>query len=178
MKLLLHICCAPCSIECINELKDKNIDITGFWYNPNIHPFTEYKNRLNAVKRYSEDINLKVVYKDQYGLLDFTKNVINDINNRCDFCYKTRLEESAKYASDNGFNVFSTTLLISPYQKHDYIKNICIELSKKYNIEFLYIDFRDLFKEGKKKARELDIYMQKYCGCIFSEADRYMNKNK
>lgn len=175
MKLLLHICCAPCSIECINALKEENVQITGFWYNPNIHPFTEYRNRLNTLKEYSKTINLDVIYKDEYGLVNFTKNVIGDLNNRCDYCYKTRLEECAKYASQNGFEAFSTTLLISPYQNHDKIKNICEELSRKYNIEFVYKDFRNNFREGQKKAREMELYMQKYCGCIFSEEERYKN---
>lgn len=175
MKLLLHICCAPCSVEVINTLKKDNIDITGFWYNPNIHPYTEYMSRLDTLKIYSKLIGLDVVYKDEYGLKTFTKNVIDNLDNRCIYCYTSRLEECVKYAKENSFDAFSTTLLISPYQKHDVIKDICDTLSKKYDIEFIYKDFRVNFKEGQQKARDLGLYMQKYCGCIFSEEERYLN---
>jgi predicted adenine nucleotide alpha hydrolase (AANH) superfamily ATPase len=173
MKVLLHICCAPCSVECIDILRNENISVTGYWYNPNIHHFTVYQSRLNGLKEYSKMIDLVVIYNDVYGLRTFTKNVIEDLSNRCDYCYRTRLEECAKYAKDNGFDGFSTTLLISPYQKHDKIKDICNEISNKYNIEFIYRDFRPNFREGQRKAREIGIYMQKYCGCIFSEEERY-----
>lgn len=174
MKLLLHICCAPCSMECISELRKDTIDVTGFWYNPNIHPFTEYKNRLKALEDYSKEINLEVIYKDNYDLKRFIKNVIEDTDNRCEYCYKVRLEETAKYAKENGFDAFSTSLLISPYQNHLRIKEIGEELEEKYGIKFLYRDFRERFREGQGKARKKQIYMQKYCGCIFSEEERYI----
>ncbi|MDD4831982.1 MAG: epoxyqueuosine reductase QueH [Bacilli bacterium] len=174
MKVLLHICCAPCSIECINNLRKEDIEVIGFWFNPNIHPFTEYKARLDGLKEYSKEIDLDVVYKDDYGLKKFVTNVISDLNSRCDYCYRVRLEETAKYAKENGFDAFTSTLLISPYQKHEIIKNIGYDLEKKYGIKFLYRDFREHFKEGQKRAREMEIYMQKYCGCIFSEEERYL----
>jgi len=173
MKLLLHVCCAPCSIECINELKKDNIDVTGFWYNPNIHPYTEYKSRLKGLKEYSKDINLDVIYKDEYGLRNFIKNVISNLDNRCEYCYRVRLEETVRYAKEKGFDTFTTTLLISSYQNHDKIKEIGYELENKHNIKFFYKDFRNNFRKGQNKAREKRIYMQKYCGCIFSEEERY-----
>lgn len=173
MKLLLHICCAPCSIEVINDLRKDNMDITGFWYNPNIHPYTEYKSRLKGLEDYSKDIDLKVIYKDDYEMKKFIKNVITDLDSRCDYCYRVRLEETAKYAKEEGYDAFSTSLLISPYQNHERIKEVGYELEKEYDIKFLYKDFRELFRVGKGKAREKQIYMQKYCGCIFSEEERY-----
>lgn len=176
MKLLLHMCCAPCSIICVEKLREKNIDITGFWFNPNIHPFLEYKARRDAVKEYSNIVNLPVIYHDEYGLRDFCKNTINNLDNRCNFCYMKRLVETAKFAKENGFDAFCTSLLYSPYQKHEKIKEIGEKLAKEYNIEFYYIDFRDYYREGQNKARKLGIYMQKYCGCIFSEEERYMKK--
>lgn len=176
MKLLLHICCAPCSIKFIEELKKENIDITGYWYNPNIHPYMEYKSRMDSLKDYSESIGLNVVYNDNYGLIEFSKNVINDLDNRCSYCYIIRLEQTVKYAKENNFDAFTTTLLISPYQKHEYIKNICENLSEKYNIEFLYKDLRPSFREGQAEAKEKGLYMQKYCGCIYSEMERYLNR--
>ena len=179
MKLLLHICCAPCSAACIKYLREEGIDITGYWYNPNIHPYKEYENRLNALKEYAKMINLNVIYNDYYGLKEFTfddsqlKKESNDLNNRCIYCYSSRLEEVVKYAKENNFDAFTTTLFISPYQKHDLIKSVCERLSKKYNIKFLYKDFRSYFYEGKRVFKETGLYMQKYCGCVFSEEERY-----
>lgn len=176
MKLLLHMCCAPCSIMCIEKLKEQNIDITGFWYNPNIHPYMEYKSRRDCLKEYAESINLNMIFHDYYGLKEFTKNVVNNIDNRCSYCYTTRLNEVAKYANENNYDAFCTTLLISPYQNHEKIIEIGNKLAEKYGIKFYYYDFRPYFKEGQNKARELGFYMQKYCGCIYSEEERYQNK--
>lgn len=171
MRLLLHICCAPCSAYPIKFFKENNIDITGYFYNPNIHPYEEYKKRLNALKEYSKIVNIDVIYNDNYGLIEFTKNVVNDIKNRCSYCYYSRMEEVVKYAKDNGYDAFSSTLFVSPYQKHELLKNICMDLSKKYNIDFYYKDFRDNYYEGQSIFKKTGLYMQKYCGCVFSEAE-------
>lgn len=177
MKLLLHTCCAPCSVYCIDKLRNENIEPVVYWYNPNIHPYTEYVARRDCLKQYTESINIKAIFEEDYGLKKFCKNVISDLDNRCtNYCYRVRLEQTAKYAIENGYDTISTTLLVSPYQKHDEIKKIGEEIAKKYNITFLYIDFRIGFREGQAKARELGLYMQKYCGCIFSEEDRYNKK--
>ncbi|HOZ54296.1 MAG TPA: epoxyqueuosine reductase QueH [Bacilli bacterium] len=170
MKLLLHICCAPCSIYPIKILK-KDYDITGFWYNINIHPYIEYKNRLECLKEYANKIGLDMIYKDKYDVKEFINNI--DINDRCTYCYRKRLEETVKYAKDNNYDSFSTTLLVSKYQKHELIKDICEKLAKEYDIKFIYKDFREYFRQGQEEAREEKLYMQKYCGCIFSEAERY-----
>lgn len=176
MKLLLHICCAPCSAACIKVLRDEGVDITGYWYNPNIQPFTEYDSRLNALKEYSRMIDLPVIYNDYYNLKEFVSKVSNSLDNRCGYCYLSRLENTALYASQNGYDAFSTTLFISPYQNHDLVKKICENLSKKYNIKFLYRDFRPYYYEGKIMFKETGLYMQKYCGCVFSEEERYQKR--
>ena len=177
MKLLMHTCCAPCSIYCIKSSREEGIEPTLFWFNPNIHPYMEYKNRRDTLIQYSEMIDIKLILKEDYGLKEFCKNVIDDLDNRCsNYCYRVRLEETAKYAKENGFDAFTTTLFVSPYQKHEKIKEIGEEISKKYNIEFLYRDFRPGFREGQNEARNLGLYMQKYCGCIFSEEKRYSDR--
>jgi epoxyqueuosine reductase len=173
MEILLHTCCAPCSVKCIDALQSENTTPVLFWYNPNIHPYTEYKNRKNALTDYAKFKNLKVHLKDEYGLREFVKNICPNFDSRCEYCYKSRLEQTAKYARDNGYNAFSTTPLISPYQKHDLIYKVAREAAEKYGIEFVYRDFRPYFKEGQRAAREYGIYMQKYCGCVFSEEERY-----
>jgi len=169
MKLLLHTCCAPCSIYCIDYLRNKDIEPTIYWYNPNIHPYEEYKNRKETLEEYTKMANIKAIFEDYYNLEKFVEDVSDDLENRCNKCYKIRLKKTVQYAKENGYNTFSTTLLISPYQKHGIIRNICEELSKEYEIPFVYIDFRVGFREGQAKARELKLYMQKYCGCIFSK---------
>ncbi len=174
MKLLLHTCCAPCSVYCIQELREEGIEPTVYWYNPNIHPYKEYEARRNCLKEYTKSINIEAIFEEEYGLKEFCRNTISDLENRCsNYCYKVRLEQTAKYAKENGYDSFSTTLLVSPYQKHEVLKEIGEELAKKYGIEFIYRDFRIGFREGQNKARALGLYMQKYCGCIFSEEDRY-----
>ncbi|MBQ6147818.1 epoxyqueuosine reductase QueH [Candidatus Saccharibacteria bacterium] len=172
--LLLHTCCAPCSVYCIDSLRKEEIEPTVFWYNPNIHPYIEYKTRRDCLKGYLKSIKVKGIFKENYGLDEFCKNAIKDLENRCvKYCYRARLSETVKFAKENGYEFFSTTLLVSPYQKHEELKAVCEELAELSGVKFLYRDFRVGFREGQKKARELGMYMQKYCGCIFSEEERY-----
>lgn len=179
MKLLLHTCCAPCSVYCIDSLRKEGIEPTVYWYNPNIHPYIEYKARRNCLKEYTKSIGIEAIFEEDYGLDEFCKNVVGDLQNRCKkYCYRVRLEQAAKYAKDNGYDAFSTTLLVSIYQNHEAIIEIANEMAEKYGVEFLYRDFRVGFREGQAKARELGLYMQKYCGCVFSEKSRYMCQNQ
>lgn len=170
MKLLLHTCCAPCSVYCIDSLRNEGIEPVSYWFNPNIHPYIEYKTRRDTLIEYSKMINLELIINENYGLREFCKEVIDDLDNRCSkHCYRVRIEQTAKYAKENGYDAFTTTLFISPYQNHEQLKKICEEMAEKYDIKFLYRDFRPGFREGQNKARELGLYMQKYCGCVFSE---------
>ena len=178
MKLLLHTCCAPCSVYCIETLRKEGIEATLYWYNPNIHPYTEYKARRDCLIEYAKKINIKLIIEDEYGLEEFCKNTINNLQSRCaDYCYPIRLRKTFEYAKENGYDAVSTTLLYSIYQKHDFIKNYCEKLSNEFGIEFLYRDFRVGFWVGHEKAKEAGLYMQKYCGCVFSEESRYNNPN-
>ncbi len=178
MKLLMHTCCAPCSVYCIDSLRSEGIEPTVYWYNPNIHPYMEYKARRDCLKEYTQSIGVQAIFEEEYGLDEFCKNVIRNLKTRCtDYCYRVRLEQTAKYAKEHGFDTITTTLFVSPYQKHEELKQIAEEIAKKYELNFLYRDFRVGFREGQAKARELGLYMQKYCGCIFSEEMRYYNRN-
>ena len=178
MKLLMHACCAPCSVYCIDELRKENIEPTIYWYNPNIHPYKEYEARRDCLIEYTKSINVKCIIEDEYGLDEFCKNVSNNLNSRCvDYCYPVRLRKTFEYAKEHGYDAVTTTLLYSIYQKHDFIKKLCEDLSKEYEIEFLYRDFRYGFWVGHEKAKEAGLYMQKYCGCVFSEESRYNNPN-
>ncbi|MBO5143338.1 MAG: epoxyqueuosine reductase QueH [Clostridia bacterium] len=173
-KILLHTCCAPCSTFVIKKLREEGYeDITSYWYNINIHPYTEYKQRLETLIEYTKMIDIPLVIDYDYGIREFTKAVIDNIDARCGFCYRSRLERTVKYAKENGYDAFSTTLLVSPYQKHELIIKIAEELASEYGIDFIYYDFREGFREGQQMARDAGLYMQKYCGCIYSEENRY-----
>ena len=176
MKLLLHCCCSVCSIETIKAF-EKNSEITLFWFNPNIHPYTEYKNRLNSLEKYKDFLNLKLIVEDFYGLRFFIKGLNNNFKDRCFFCYYIRLKKTAEVAKKNGFSYFSTTLTFSPFQNHELIKKAAEEVFKEFNVLFLYKDLTGVFKKGINTAKKTGHYMQKYCGCIFSEEERYL-KNK
>lgn len=178
MNTLMHICCAPCSYMCIETLRSENINITGFWYNPNIHPFQEYKARRDTLIMHAKNVNMPLVTVDDYGLREFVRLVYPNLEDRCGKCYDIRLEKAAKYAAENGFDSFTTSLLISPYQRHEVIISVAQEKAKKYGVEFLYRDFRPYFREGQRKARGAGYYMQKYCGCVFSEEERYAKQVK
>jgi hypothetical protein len=174
MNTLLHICCAPCANQPIAALRQEGISPTGFWFNPNIHPYTEYQARKHTLEDYAKEIGLKLVIGGTYDLRTFITNVADNIDARCAYCYRVRMEETAKFAAQNGYDSFTTSLLISPYQNHEAIADTARRMGEKYGVPFLYRDFRPLFQAGQDFAREHGMYMQKYCGCIFSEEDRYL----
>ncbi|HUV83843.1 MAG TPA: epoxyqueuosine reductase QueH [archaeon] len=173
--MLVHICCAPCATYTIQKLRNDGFDPTGFFYNPNIHPFTEYRRRLETLQQYADAVELDVVYKDEYMLEDFIKKIL-DVEDRCSICYHIRLQEAARQASDNGFSAFTTTLLISPYQKHEMIKDVAKTLASEYGVDFYYQDFREGYNMTFQLCRDMGLYRQPYCGCIFSEKERYYRK--
>ena len=178
MNLLLHICCAPCSVACIKQLRGEGIEPTGYWYNPNIHPFTEYRARRTCLKEYAGSIGLELVLDDIYGLRQFVTAVAGNIDGRCVYCYEVRMDQTARYASEHGFDSFCTTLTVSPYQNTELIFKKGEEAAAKYGVKFLPYDFSPHYREGQEEARAVGLYMQKYCGCVFSEEDRYCRRKK
>ena len=178
MKTLLHICCAPCANQCVDVLRTDGFQVSGFWYNPNIHPFTEYRSRRNTLREYAAAIELPVIEKNDYGLRPFVRAVAEDIEKRCVKCYEMRLFETAKQAKALGFDSFTSSLFISPYQNHELMREVAERAALENGVEFLYRDFRPYFKAGQEYARTQGFYMQKYCGCVFSEEERYLKANK
>ncbi len=174
--VLLHCCCAPCSLSCIDPLRAEGIEPTAFWYNPNIHPWKEYQARRDCLAEYVPTIGMKLIVQEEYGLRDFVRHVADDIDHRCAYCYGHRIEETARFAAEHGYPAFTTTLLASVYQDHEAIAAAAERYAAQYGVEFLYRDFRPNFRAGNQRARELGFYMQKYCGCVFSEADRYQKQ--
>ncbi len=178
MKLLMHICCANCCLYPLQTLCSKGIDIKGLWFNPNIHPYTEYRMRLESLQELEKTWGLELEYSDHYGLKEFIRAVVNNEDNRCSICYSMRLEETARTAKKMGLDGFTTSLLVSPYQKFDIINNVGREMGKRYSIPFYSEDFRPGWKESVGLSKKLGLYRQKYCGCVYSEMDRYTKKVK
>lgn len=178
MKILLHACCAPCANQCVDTLRAEGNDVTLLWLNPNIHPYTEYRARRDALRTYAQLREVPLVEAGTYGLRPFLAAVMDDVDGRCVECYRMRLDEAAAMAAEGGYDGFTTSLLISPYQQHDLIRQVGEEAAARHGVAFVYRDFRPYFRAGQQVARELGLYMQKYCGCIFSEEDRYVKKKK
>lgn len=178
-KLLLHACCAPCSTHCLKILSNY-FDITIFYSNDNISPEEEFYKRLDEIKRfineYNKDIKLIDNGYDESSFNEAIKGLENkgERSERCYNCYKLRLLKTAEFAKNNGFEYFSTTLSISPYKNSKWINEIGYEIEEKYDIKYLYSDFKkeDGYNDSIKMSKEYDLYRQDYCGCIYSKKER------
>jgi hypothetical protein len=171
--LLLHACCGPCATYTVKSLRERGFEVAAFWYNPNIHPFTEHKRRLEAMQAFAQKANLPLIIGEGYDMIQYFRAVVGHEKDRCVDCYRLRLSKTAIVAQEKGFDAFTTTLLISPYQKHDLLKEISQELGKERGVDFYYEDFRVGFWESQHMAKELELYRQPYCGCLYSEWERY-----
>ena len=169
MDILLHICCGPCLIYPFSRLKDQGFKIRGFYYNPNIYPVSEYHRRVEGVKFLSQEFFLDVEYPEHQEL-DFFQAMDTPelLSQRCVNCWTLRLQKTASQAKRNGFRVFSTTLLVSPYQNHELLKQVGDQIGRKTGVDFYYEDFRAGFKQAQIEAKGKGIYRQKYCGCEYS----------
>jgi len=174
MKLLLHACCGPCACYPAKALSGEGVDFTLLYYNPNIHPYKEFKHRLAALRELAEKQDYRLIIDKTYPLEECVKGMLEEPVVRCAFCYRMRLRYTAKYAADNGFTAFSTTLLYSPYQKHELIVQAAEAAAQEFGLKFYYQDWRPHYQEGVDISLALGLYRQPYCGCVFSERDRYM----
>lgn len=148
--------------------------MTGFFYNPNIHPFTEYQKRKDALTQVHKKTGIDIIYFDYAPQEYFHKiNLKEDKSERCVICWRLRLKKAAEFAKQKGFDYFSTTLLVSPYQEHELLKDIGTQVAKEENVIFYYEDFRPGFRKAQEEARAQGLYMQNYCGCLYSEMERY-----
>ena len=222
MKILLHICCANCAISPIEKIREEGNEVVGYFFNPNIHPYQEYQKRLDSLKQYSERVGLNVIYRDEYLLEEFLKNVshrVNPVRNssrydskpsgalnssgiilksnpakggtteqrgiisngvkeRCQYCYSLRLEATAQEAKERNFDQFSTTLLQSTHQDHALIRETGERIGKELGIPFYYEDSRQGWRKGLEVSKSVGLYRQEYCGCIYSEKERFLKGNK
>ncbi|MHC1746045.1 MAG: epoxyqueuosine reductase QueH [Negativicutes bacterium] len=173
MRLLLHTCCGPCSVYPVKQLREIGYDVTGYFFNPNIHPYREFKHRLETLHEYAAQVKLELITDSNYALEEFLLRALSCKGDRCRPCYEQRLRQTARFARKNAFSCFSTTLLVSPYQKHELIKEVASIIAEEEGIPFEYIDFRVGWQEGVTVSKEMGLYRQPYCGCIFSEKERY-----
>ena len=182
--LLLHACCAPCSSYTLEYLS-KYFKITIYYYNPNIHPEEEYRRRINELKKFLKEFKtenkVNLIEKD-YNPKEYFDKVkglenLGERSKRCYMCYKLRMEEIAKYAKENNYDYFTTTLSISPYKNSTWINEIGEELQSKYNINYLYADLKKKngYKRSLELSKEYNLYRQDYCGCIYSKQEREIN---
>ncbi|MBP7528755.1 MAG: epoxyqueuosine reductase QueH [Syntrophorhabdaceae bacterium] len=175
-RILLHICCAPCSIYSVRELRREGAEVSGYFYNPNIHPYTEFSKRLATLREFAGISLLPLDVDTSYDLESFLTGTLPLGKDRCLFCYRMRLERAFQKAARERFDAITTTLLYSRYQRHDDIKKIGEELSATHGVPFVYRDFRTGWQEGINESKRLNMYRQQYCGCIFSEKERYGGK--
>jgi len=176
MKVFFHVCCAPCAIYPYYRLREEGMVPTGYFYNPNIHPYLEYRKRMDAVREFALRTGLDVIYQDGYDLDEFLTRTAGKGPLRCEACYRLRLGAAAKAAREKGFPVYTSSLLYSKYQKHDLIKGVARESAEESGIEFYYEDFRQGWREGIVESKAMGLYRQQYCGCIYSERDRYRKR--
>ncbi len=172
-KILLHICCAPCSIYPLSQLSSKETYIMGYFYRSNIHPYSECIKRENTLKEYAKTVNLKVIYQQGYNIEGFFQNIVFREEKRCQACYFERLRAAALVAKKGKFDFFTTTLLYSKFQNHEMIKTIGSSAGKAVGVKFYYEDFRCGWKKGIEESKKLNMYRQQYCGCIYSEKERF-----
>jgi len=176
-KILIHTCCAPCFVAPYFYLKENmDFDIWGFWFNPNIHPYQEYQRRMETLQEFAEQENILMIWKDEYNLEDFLRKASFRENLRCNSCYYDRLKYTVIVAKKGDFDYFTTSLLYSKFQKHELIKEIGESLAKEYGIKFFYQDFRELWKQGITLSKQRKMYRQQYCGCIYSEYERFKKR--
>lgn len=179
--ILLHICCGPCSLYIVDYFKEKDLPFIGYFYNPNIHPYKEFRQRIKALEEVQKIKNFEIIWDKEYGLRKFIRETFmywDKPGKRCERCYFMRIKATVKKALEIKATAFTTTMLYSIHQNHELIKAIAEELSFYYKIPFFYEDFRTGYKHSQEVAKTLNIYRQGYCGCIFSEEERYYKKRK
>ena len=178
MRLLLHICCGPCALYPVRYLRDKGFEVYGYFYNPNIYPYSEFVKRMETLQKWAMENELQMIYNDDYRLEEYLQSVVYREQVRCQVCYNMRLRQVASVARNGKFDYFSTTLLISPFQNHEMIKATGEAVGQEYGVPFYYEDFRPGFKDAVTESKAKGMYRQQYCGCIYSEKERFYRPRK
>ncbi|MBN1368162.1 MAG: epoxyqueuosine reductase QueH [Dehalococcoidales bacterium] len=171
--ILLHACCAHCTAYPVEYWRQQGYEVTAFWYNPNIHPFTEHQNRFEAMKKLSQEMKFPLIVVDGYDMPAYFRAVAGNEEDRCRYCFRLRLSKAAQVAKENSIANFTTTLLISPHQKHELINEVGDRIAAESGVAFLYADLRKRYSDSRHITKPMDLYRQQYCGCLYSEWERY-----
>jgi predicted adenine nucleotide alpha hydrolase (AANH) superfamily ATPase len=173
--VLIHSCCAHCAAYTVDYWREQGYEVSALWYNPNIHPYMEHQHRLEAMQSLAQQMDLPLIVAEGYDIIDYFRQVAGHESDRCRYCFRLRLSKTAETAGRMGFDAFTTTLLISPHQKHDLLREIGSELAGEKGIDFLYADLRKRYSDSRRMTKPLNLYRQQYCGCVYSEWERYAN---
>jgi len=172
-RLLLHVCCAHCAAYAVDHWRKQGYEVSALWYNPNIHPYMEHQQRLEAMKALSQGKDLPLIIEEGYDIIEYFRRVVGYEAKRCSHCFRLRLAKTAEVARRESFSAFTTTLLISPHQKHDVIRETGDEVAAETGVDFLYADLRKRYSDSRRMTKGLSLYRQQYCGCVYSEWERY-----
>jgi predicted adenine nucleotide alpha hydrolase (AANH) superfamily ATPase len=172
-KVLIHVCCAHCAAYTVDYWRQQGFEVSTFWYNPNIHPYTEHQNRLEAMQALSRQMDFPLIIAEGYDMMEYFRRVAGHEAERCPSCYELRLAKTAATAHEQKCDAFTTTLLISPQQKHDKIREIGNRMAAEKGTAFLYADLRKRYSDSRHITKPLNLYRQQYCGCLYSEWERY-----
>ncbi len=178
--ILLHVCCGPCAIVPVLRLREQGFEVTGLFANPNIHPLSEYLRRREAMVECAKKLELPMLWRDDVWNIQTWTHIASNLQasgqNRCAYCYASRLDICAAMTKKHGFDAFCSSLLYSRHQNHEQIVNSAKEAAKNSNVDFFYADFRDEWQKGIDLSKKFELYRQNYCGCIYSEAERFSKK--
>lgn len=176
--VLLHICCGPCATYPHKALREEGFEVVGYYFNPNIHPYSEYQRRLATLWQYAGQSGLNLLPPGEYDLAAYLKLAVEDPSRpgRCRACYRFRLDRAAAEAAARGYPAFSTTLLVSPHQDHAAVREAGEWAAARHGVGFLSRDWRPGWRESRALARQFGLYRQNYCGCVFSEKERYLGE--
>ena len=186
-RLLLHVCCAPCSTACLEQLTEA-FQVTCFYYNPNIEPEAEFEHRLSELVRLTDEMPLQgvpEVIRGEYEherFLELARGLedVPEGGERCTRCYRLRLEKTAQAARDGGYDYFTTTLSVSPYKNAEKLNTIGATLAEAYGVPYLFSDFKkhDGYLRSIRLSAEYGLYRQDYCGCVYSKAQAARRKQE
>lgn len=172
-RLLVHVCCAHCAAYTVEHWRREGYDVRSLWYNPNIHPYAEHQHRLEAMRSLAAKLDLPLTVISGYDMPEYFRRVAGHEGERCRHCFELRLARTAAAARELSCDAFTTTLLISPHQKHDLVREAGEQAAAASGPVFLYTDLRKRYSDSRHITKPLDLYRQQYCGCIYSEWERY-----
>ena len=175
-KILVHTCCCHCAAYTLLSFREQSYDVTALWYNPNVHPFLEHEARRQALVKLTGRFDFPLITVECYDMPEYFRRIAGYEEERCIRCYEMRLAKTAEVAKAKSFDSFSSSLLISPWQKHELIKETGERIAAEKGIPFIYADLRKHYSDSRRITKPLGLYRQQYCGCLYSEWERFRDE--